>query len=198
MKTTRLLVTVAIAATGALLAPATAFAADSSSSPSTEAVVTPDPVVILGGTTQSTDPTRYDYVPAKPAGIDGLVTPQNAVGYAYVAAFTFGWKGFNISVPAVNMFHTLNGSGLTVTGESVGYLYGNIANVQVCNYQTQFQNRYGSTIYSTRKSALHAGCSYAAFNQSIPGTFSVKTGVQCARYYVNGTYRGEQCHQVFP
>lgn len=156
--------------------------------------ITRNPQVIYGGTTQSTDPTRYDYVPPASGG----VTPMSATGYAWLAGYTFGWKGFNITVPATHLLHKLNGSGLSITGESATYSYGNITNVQVCNYQTQFQNRYGSTIYSTRKASLHEGCSYVAFSQSIPGTFTVKTGVQCARFFVNGIYRGEQCHQVFP
>ncbi len=106
------------------------------------------------------------------------------------------YGGLTIGVPATYLNHTIYGSGLNINDEYADYRYGSPAGLQVCNYRTAFQNRYGSTIHSTRYAPLHSGCSCVAFSQSITGPLTVKTGVQCARY-VAGTFRGEQCHNVF-
>jgi hypothetical protein len=148
--------------------------------------------VIFGGTTQSTDPSRFDYVPAGSL----TISPRSATGYSNIGGFTFNWGGVPIGIPGFLLQHTLSGSGLTVDQDTANYTFG--VQVQLCNYQTAFQNRKGSTIYSTRWSAYHAGCSYgAALMQNVKGPFQVKNGQQCARLYVNGNFKGEQCHSVY-
>ncbi|MCL1800261.1 MAG: hypothetical protein FWG25_02695 [Promicromonosporaceae bacterium] len=151
----------------------------------------------LGGTTQSTDPTRYDY--AEPDAYDGTtdLTSKNATGMANIPSFTFDFNGLSIKVPAFVLTHKIVGSGLTVTSETASWT--GVTNFQLCNYRVDFQNRYGSTIYSTHTTGLHTGCttfgSGSMSAQNVP--YTLKTGAQCARLYVNGTFRGEQCHNVF-
>ena len=150
--------------------------------------------VIYGGTTQSTDPTRYDYVP--PAGAGGGFTTMGATGYANIGGFTFDYQGAKIGIPGFILQHVISGSGLKINEEVATYTFG--VQAQLCNYETHFQNRKGSKIYSTRKSSYHAGCSYGfALGQKVNGPFTVENGAQCARLYVNGAYKGEQCHNVF-
>lgn len=178
------------------IALAAGLPASAKPSPQPDPTAFTDSAVIYGGKTQSTDPTRYDYV--APVADDGpTVTPQSATGIGWISAFSYSWNGLTIPVPATYLQHTINGSGLRIDSEYADYLYGSPFGLKVCNYRTSFQNRYGDTIYSTRWAPLHTGCSYVTFSQSIRGPFTVKTGVQCARYYVNGTFRGEQCHSVF-
>jgi hypothetical protein len=199
---TRVKTLAALASVGALLAitaasPASATGEGSAppvvetGSEDVPSVIPEEGDVILGGTTQSTDPTRFDYVPAEPA-----FSGRGAVGYQPIGGFTFTWGGVPIGLPGFVLQHVLTGSGLTVQQETANYTFG--VKAQFCNYQTAFQNRKGSTIYSTRWSSYHSGCSYlAAVGQNIQGPFAVKNGSQCARLYVNGTFKGEQCHNVF-
>lgn len=154
--------------------------------------------VVLGGTTQSTDPTRYDYVP--PAGDDELspIQAKSAIGYANIGGFTFNYGGVAIGVPGFVMQHgIISGStGLQISQEYANYSFG--VKVQLCNFQTAFQNRSGSTIYSTRWAPKHEGCIVGfSTGQSVNGPFNVKNGAECARLYVNGAFKGEQCHSVY-
>lgn len=176
----------AIAIIGVVATSATA------SPPSSDAGV-PIVSVSYGGTTQSTDPTRSDYVSAQ-VGIQ----PASAEGVGIVAGFQYTFKGVTITVPSATLTHAINGSGLTINKEVAAYAAGGAIAAQICNWQIVFQNRYGSTIYSTRSTAVQEGCSYVTFSAYAQGPFTVKTGLQCARLYVNGNYRGEQCHNVFP
>jgi hypothetical protein len=154
---------------------------------------------IIGGTTQSVDPTRYDYVAPEAEG----PVPMSASGVGVVSPFSYSWNGFTIAVPAGYLFHSITGSGLTITKESVTYspapsAVGAIWGMNVCNARFDFQNRSGSTIYSTSTGSVLSGCHTSGITRVKTGTVTVRTGVQCARLYVNGTYRGEQCHSVFP
>lgn len=169
--------------------------AQAEQTPANDATASTTKSLVLGGTTQSVDPTRYDYV--APGGAGGGIRPMSATGYGWVPAFTYSWNGLQIPVPSGYILHVLKGSGLTVNVDAAQY-EPNILGIQICNYRFAFQNRYGKTIYATRWAPLHAGCTYGYFSQGVVGPFTVRTGVDCARLYVNGIYRGEQCHNVYP
>lgn len=147
--------------------------------------------VAYGGTTQSVDPTAYDYVPpSPPAGVQLF----GASGMASVGGFQVTIQGQKITVPGFWMEHVIQGKGYSVTKEWAQYAP--VSYLTLCNYQTAFQNRSGSTIYATRWSAYHSGCSTGIFVQNAPGSFQVREGQECARLYVAGVFRGEQCHYV--
>lgn len=158
--------------------------------------------VIVGGRTQSTDPTRHDYVAPGAA-----VTPMNAYGVGYVSPFSYQWNGLTIPLPSGYLFHSVSASGLTINSESVTYspspsVIGAIWGSNVCNARLDFQNRMGTgadaIIYTTWTGALLTGCRTLGISRSKSTTVKVKTGLQCARLFVAGSFRGEQCHNVFP
>lgn len=153
--------------------------------------------VVIGGRTQSKDPTRYDYVAPVGRGGYGGVTPMSADGYAFLSAFTYSWQGLSIPVPGSYIYHRVAGSGLTVTEEEGTWMPMAATSFQMCNTQFQFQNRNGSTIYSTVKMSVESGCSVGYRSQTYTPDRTVKTGLLCARLFVNGTFRGEQCHNVY-
>lgn len=116
-----------------------------------ETIIVDEAETIIGGTTQSTDPTRDDYVPD--------FEPLDANGVGTTRAFAWTWQGASISVPNGFLGHKITGSGLRITQERVNW--GPALNVgQICNFRFTLQNRYGSTIYSTVRMPLHSGCKY--------------------------------------
>lgn len=148
--------------------------------------------VTLGGTVQHTDPTRDDYVPLPNSSCTPEITPMSATGFAYISAFPFSWKGVTIPIPKGQITHIVKGSGLKLTSEGASYTVA----ARPCNVQFKFQNRYGGTIYSTVSGPIYGCGSY--FEWINPTDRAVKRGLQCARLYVNGYYKGEQCHQIVP
>lgn len=148
--------------------------------------------VTYGGTTQSTDPTAFNYVP--PASGHVGVQPMGASGMAAIGGFTVTIEGQTITVPGFWMEHVIQGSGYSITKEWAQYAP--VTYLTLCNYQTAFQNRNGSTIIATRWSSYHSGCSTGIFTQEAPGSFQVQEGQECARLYVANVFRGEQCHYI--
>lgn len=146
---------------------------------------------ISGGTTQSTDPTRFDYVAPSRKG----ATVASAMGSKTLKGWSYSMGGFTVKVPTLQLTHYLSGKGLRINRESASYQTSGLT--RVCNYRTAFQNRFGSRIYSTRWAPLHRGCSWEYAQQNLNTSFTVQGGLQCARLYENGRYRGEQCHNVF-
>lgn len=194
-----------LVAAGAIIAAATTFSAPAAHAFDTsvdegvtavvdaEIVATDEDVTIAyGGTVQHVDPTRDDYVP--------LIAPRSATGVGGTSAFYITYAGTQWRIPTGMIGHTVNGSGLRITSESAKWAPSVTVPVQVCNYQWKFQNRYGDTIYSTVSSKVFSGCTLTiglpAYTYETDRT--VKTGALCARFYVNGTFRGEQCHSVYP
>lgn len=152
----------------------------------------PPAEVVKGGKTQSVDPTKYNYVPE--------VTVQDALGTGVTSGFTYTQAGVTIKIPNGFIAHNLTGTGLKMTNQSANWEFA-LAGVpaQMCNYQWQFQNRFGSTIYSTVKSQVFTGCVYWGIPKWTYATDrTIRTGSMCARLFVAGTYRGEQCHNVYP
>lgn len=150
---------------------------------------------IRGGKVQHTDPTRHDYVPLGSAGDPSCpveMQPMSATGWQYISAFPFEWQGLTIPIPKGQLTHSVNGSGLTVTAEGASYVVAGAP----CNVQFQFQNRYGSTVYSTIKSPIY-GCG-GYFEYINPTDRTLKRGLLCARLYVNGYFKGEMCHSIVP
>ncbi|ADG73005.1 hypothetical protein Cfla_0085 [Cellulomonas flavigena DSM 20109] len=163
-------------------------------------------VLVTGGRTQSKDPTAWNYVePTRSFGTAGSV-PMDASGVGYTSPFQYEFHGLMLGIPTGIIGHQVYGSGLTVTSESANWgptLTGTPA--QICNYQWQFQNRYGSRHYSTLIQPLQEGCwTTLGFKGNFDARYTashkrtMKTGLLCARLYVNGTFRGEQCHNVYP
>jgi hypothetical protein len=66
----------------------------------------------------------------------------------------------------------------------------------ICNWRIDFQNRYGSTIYSTSSGTLNSNCQMTGVSRTRATNWTAKVGVECARLFVNGTFRGEQCHSI--
>lgn len=154
---------------------------------------------VLGGTTQSFDPTRYDYVPPTPTPASGgMVTPMSANGYQFLPAFNYTVGGVTIPVPGSYIYHRIDGSGLQITEEEGSWVPMAAWTFQQCNVRFHFQNRSGSTIYSTTIMSEQTGCIWGTTTQVFTPDRTVKTGLQCARLYVSGTYRGEQCHNISP
>lgn len=149
--------------------------------------------VIYGGTTQSIDPTRFDYVPAAGSPQAGMIQPLNASGTQSIGGFTISVGGVPIGIPRILLTHEINGSGLRVTSEKV---YFASTSTSVCNYQVVYQNRSGSKIYSSSYSSTYKGCSSAKLMYNSAAPFTARAGVQCARLFSNGVYLGEQCHSI--
>jgi|GEM_PF-4050350 len=148
--------------------------------------------IVYGGTTQSTDPSRSDYVALQ--GEPSIGT-RSAWGHQAIGGFTFGFKGLSIQVPSGTLAHDIQGSGTRTTEEAAQYLL--IASANLCNYRTDSQNRNGNTIYTTWKGTTQYECVWrTSAIRHITSPFTVKKGQQCARLYVGGTFRGEQCHNI--
>ena len=147
--------------------------------------------VVYGGQTQSGDPSAYDYVGAPVT--EPTVTPRSAVGVQTIGGFSYSVKGVTFSVPTTALSHSIKGSGTHIDSEFAVY---SALISTVCNWRVDYQNRYGSTIYSTRTNGTHWGCQVWDSKDKEIKNFNVKHGAQCARLFVNGVFRGEQCHNV--
>lgn len=123
---------------------------------------------------------------------------MSADGDAFLSAFSYSWQGITIPIPGSYINHKVTGTGLRVTEEEATWMPLPPYSMQQCNVHFEFQNRYGSTIYSTVKMSVIPGCHWGYTTQKYTPDRTLKTGLICARLYVNGTYRGEQCHSVYP
>lgn len=163
---------------------------------SVEVTTAEDEDVIYGGTAQSTDPTRHDYVPAEELDGDG-VSIQDAYGATFIPAFNYSWRGLTFPIPGGLIEHGVYGHGLRITRETAAFGPA-VGNWQICNHQWQLQNRNGNTIYSTVRLPVREGCR-AGFTTVDHRTHrTVRTGQVCAPLYVAGYFKGQQCHHVYP
>lgn len=158
--------------------------------------------IVRGGTPQSTDPTRWDYVPDQDEGI-GKIQPMSADGVQYISAFRYTIKGVSIPVPSGYLIHSIRGSGLRANSETATYspapsAVGAIWGSNICNWRIDFQNRRASnnSIATTWPGETNSGCTTKLPSRTARNIGFVR-GVQCARLFVNGVFRGEQCHSVF-
>lgn len=73
-----------------------------------------------------------------------------------------------------------------------------IASANICNYRIDFQNRgLDGKIWSTHKGATENSCAWRlSAIRELNTPRHVKPGYQCARLFVGGTFRGEQCHNI--
>ncbi|MDP9806433.1 hypothetical protein J2S70_001015 [Trueperella bonasi] len=160
-------------------------------------------------TTQSEDPTAPNFVPAPtdsryyPSFRFPLdqIRPLDASGTQFSGGFTITVKGVPVRIPRLALDHQIFGKGLVVSSEwaKIIALGGNI-----CNYQIEFQNRWGNTVYRTDRSPIYNRCVSIASNSGMimnpslnparPRTMN--RGVQCARLKVNGVFVTEQCHSI--
>lgn len=148
--------------------------------------------------TQSTDPSRWDYVPVDASNDEAAA--RSAVGTQVISSFSYSWNGLQLPVPAGHLAHRIDGSGLSLSGENaiygpaigIGIPWG----VNLCNWRIDFQNRPAAGgVASTSTGPIHSTCSTFGIERT-RGPFKAKAGVQCARLFVNSTFRGEQCHSV--
>lgn len=156
--------------------------------------------IIHGGKPQSVDPTAYNYLPPASAGTG--IQPMGAAGTQYISPFTYTWKGLAIPVPSGQIYHIIEGDGRYIEQESA--LYAPVVSiatpwgVNICNWRIDFQNRSATdnSIITTSVGTTRGGCSVLNVKRA-KWDFNVQRGKQCARLYVNGTFRGEQCHAVY-
>lgn len=162
--------------------------------------------VIEGGHVQSEDPTRYDYVPE--TSNDDEMQASNAIGVQAIPAFTIGTGAGGVSVsipvPAGYLGHDIFGTKLKVTKEVGTYFRFASApspwNISLCDVRMDFQNRSSAgAIHRTYPGTTKWGCFKNWFPQRTDNTpRTLKAGKQCARLYVGGAFRGEQCHTIKP
>lgn len=148
--------------------------------------------VISGGLSQSEDPSRYDYIPPT-IDPNSEMTPQSAIGSQMIASFSFNFLGQTIQVPAALLTHEIRGSGTWV--DYAGAFYA--TPTQVCNYRIDYQNRgTDGRIFNTWKGSNVWDCTFGVVNGASLYSLNLYPGSQCARLFVNGVFRGEQCHSI--
>lgn len=146
---------------------------------------------IEGGHIQSYDPTRYDYVPPSPQ-----TSLRSAWGHQVIGGFTFGFKGLSLTIPSGTLAHEIQGGSTYIRQEAAQYLL--LASANICNYRIDFQNRdLNGKIWSTDRGATQNSCAWrTSVVRELNVPRHVKPGHQCARLYVGGIFRGEQCHNI--
>lgn len=165
--------------------------------PSTPTASAPDGVsdasetYIEGGHIQGYDPTRYDYAPPSPQA-----SLRSAWGHQTIGGFTFGFKGLSPTIPRGTLAHDIQGGSTYIRQEAARYLL--LASANICNYRIDFQNRgLDGTIWGTDRGATENSCAWrlsATRELNVPR--HVRPGYQCARLFVGGIFRGEQCRNI--
>lgn len=149
--------------------------------------------VIEGGEAQSADPTAYNYVPKENSTPGKAIQPLSASGYQPINGFGFTYKGNNFKVTTGELQHRIIGSRNHIENEGVQYRVPST----VCNWRVDYQNRNGAQIHRTFVGKTHTGCGFGAVADNGPHNVYVKSGSQqCARLYIAGKFRGEQCHHI--
>lgn len=140
-----------------------------------------------GGTVQHTDPTAYNYVPLNVE--DPFKEDRSAKGYAFVPGFTYNGN----TIPAGQIFHAIDGNGTWIDFERATYT----AAGNICNYRFDYQNRdMNGNISWTLSNGDHGGCQFGMVGDQGVRNINVKKGMMCARLYVSGSFKGEQCHHI--
>ncbi|MFW9114784.1 hypothetical protein [Corynebacterium striatum] len=153
-----------------------------------------DPQTIMGGNYQSTDPTAYNYLPE---GSDPVpnTADRSAFGAATINGFGFEFQGHNFKVPVVTLEHAIEGKGHHIDSESASATF---TNGTMCNWRVDYQNRDEHGIHATRKGKTHNDCSLGHVHDDGFKNSDVKGNAECARLFVMGEFRGEQCHAIHP
>lgn len=163
--------------------------------------------VLDGGQLQSVDPTAWNYEPPA-AHSGGMITPMAASGFTGIGGFVMtvgaGGQSTNIQVPAGFLGHAISGSGTgaSLGNESAAYVptpsLTALWNLQMCNWRIDWQERNGSNILATSPGPQTSGCSTLGASVSRTSkALPARNGSQlCARLYVGGTFRGQQCHNI--
>lgn len=156
---------------------------------------TPDTVLesggtVIGGHAQDSDPASYDYVPSTPAPGTG---DRSAKGYAFVPGFTYSVGGATIQIPSAQIYHAIDGGGTWIEYERATYT----APARICNYRMDYQNRdLRGNIVRTWSNGTHVGCINGMAGDQGISHERVQRGMMCARLFVSGAFRGEQCHHI--
>ena len=146
---------------------------------------------VFGGSAQSDNPASYDYVPKTSTATSAV---RSASGYAWIPAFHYQFGGVNIPVPGGQIFHRIDGQRTHINEEAATYS----APANICNYRFDFQNRDNfGRIVSTRSTGIHNGCQFGMVGHAPLKNFDIQPGMMCARLFVSGSFRGEQCHHIY-
>ena len=127
---------------------------------------------------------------------------MNAYGAAWVSAFNYSWEGLTVPVPGAYIIHQITSSGLNISWEEAWYtpsasVPGAIWGTNICNWRFDFQNRSSidGSIKQTWSGLTQPGCNTLNVKRAI-SNIKPSNGLQCARLFTNGVFRGEQCHSV--
>jgi hypothetical protein len=126
----------------------------------------------------------------------------SAVGYAKVVGFCFSAKDQQICLPATTLGHFVQGSGRRVTREeaSIQDTFGaDSAGGNWCNWRIDW--RYSDTegrTYLVSRGSLHSRCTiHTSIGRVDTSRRTLKHyGKACADFYVSGTRRASQCHNI--
>lgn len=156
---------------------------------------TPDTILesggfVVGGHAQDSNPGSYDYVPSTPAPGTG---DRSAKGYAFVPGFTYSFGGATINIPSAQIYHAIDGAGTWIDYERATYT----APARICNYRMDYQNRdLNGKIVGTWSNGTHVGCITGMAGDQGIHRKRVQRGMMCARLFISGAFRGEQCHHI--
>jgi hypothetical protein len=125
-----------------------------------------------------------------------------AVGYAKVVGFCFSAKDQQICLPATTLGHFVQGSGRRITREeaSVQDSFGlDSAGGSWCNWHIDW--RYSDTngrTYLASRGPLNSKCTLHTSIGRVDTTRRTLKhyGKACADFYVSGTKRASQCHNI--
>ncbi|MBI4944138.1 MAG: hypothetical protein HY830_25640 [Actinobacteria bacterium] len=118
-----------------------------------------------------------------------------------MSSFCYSFKGVNICVPTTILVHVITGNGKKITNQEAevqDVLGGGTAGGRFCNWRIDWKYcDTNGTNYLTSTGSTHTTCD--TFNVG-RGSSADRTlasyGRACAVFYVNGTQRGKQCHNI--
>ena len=125
----------------------------------------------------------------------------SAFGCQYIGGFGFSWQGLTLQAPKGYLCHSITGSGRSVTNEYAYYgpapsVYGALTG-RVCNWRIDFQYRNTSNVvYRTDTGATHNTCEYYIRRDQPTDKSLAYYGKACARLFVGGVLRSQQCHNI--
>lgn len=84
-------------------------------------------------------------------------------------------------------------------GSTETVIEGGTSATNISNYRIDFQNRdIHGNIMKTWVGPTQYNCAWRwSMKREINQPFYVSRGKQCARLFVGGAFRGEQCHNIF-
>lgn len=163
-------------------------------------------LLVPGAANAHPAPDRAAVTAVKPAA---TVKPMTAIGFQPLGSIQYSWQGVTVEVPTgCFLGHTIKGDGRKLAQEWTSWDCSPPAssflavNPNMCNprYDFIYKDMNGK-IYSRLSSGnRYLGCwgatgptFTAPNNRTLP-----KYGSACAALYLNGQYKGQQCHNITP